>query len=58
MLVEAGDDALPQSQTCFSILKLPRYSSDEVMRRRLVYAINSATTMELDVQLHDAEGWE
>lgn len=58
VLVEAGDDALPQSQTCFSILKLPRYSSDEVMRRRLVYAINSATTMELDVQLHDAEGWE
>ena len=45
-------------QTCFSILKLPAYSSESVMRKQLLYAIYNAPTMELDVQLHDAEGWE
>ena len=58
VLTNLGDDALPQSQTCFSILKLPNYSSDAIMKKRLLYAIGNATTMELDVQLHDAEGWE
>lgn len=48
---------LPQSQTCFSILKLPIYSSDELMKKQLIYAMENTPTMELDVQLHDAEGW-
>ena len=57
VLVRGGDTTLPQSQTCFSILKLPSYSNDETMRRQLMYAMENAPTMELDVQLHDAEGW-
>ena len=57
-VIKGGDDMLPQSQTCFSILKLPAYSSESVMRKQLLYAIYNAPTMELDVQLHDAEGWE
>ena len=57
-VVKGGDEMLPQSQTCFSILKIPAYSSEEVMRKQLLYAIYNAPTMELDVQLHDAEGWE
>ena len=51
-IIRGGDKMLPQSQTCFSILKLPIYSSDE-----LIYAMENTPTMELDVQLHDAEGW-
>ena len=53
----SNDCVLPQSQTCFSILKLPNYSSDEIMKERLLYAIHHTVTMELDVQLHTAEGW-
>ena len=57
-VVKGNDEMLPQSQTCFSILKIPPYSSEKVMRKQLLYAIYNAPTMELDVQLHDAEGWE
>ena len=57
VVVRGGDATLPQSQTCFSILKLPSYSSDEVMKKQLIYAMENTPTMELDVQLHDAEGW-
>lgn len=56
-IIRGGDKMLPQSQTCFSILKLPIYSSDELMKRQLIYAMENTPTMELDVQLHDAEGW-
>ena len=56
-VVKGNDEMLPQSQTCFSILKLPPYSSEKVMRKQLLYAISNTPTMELDVQLHDAEGW-
>ena len=41
------DDRLPTSATCFNILKLPIYSSDKVMKERLLYAIQSGTGFEL-----------
>lgn len=38
---------LPTASTCFNVLKLPTYSSEKVMRQRLVYAIESGAGFEL-----------
>ncbi|CAJ1393567.1 unnamed protein product [Effrenium voratum] len=35
-----GDERLPTAYTCFTLLLLPRYSSAQVMRARLLAAIN------------------
>lgn len=40
-------DKLPTSSTCFNILKLPTYSSQKVMKERLLYAIQSGAGFEL-----------
>jgi len=40
-------DKLPMASTCFNILKLPTYSSEKVMKERLIYAIESGTGFEL-----------
>mmetsp|Transcript_20352 Transcript_20352/g.49911 ORF Transcript_20352/g.49911 Transcript_20352/m.49911 type:complete len:254 (-) Transcript_20352:64-825(-) len=40
-------DKLPASSTCFNILKLPTYSSQKVMRERLLFAIRSGAGFEL-----------
>jgi ubiquitin-protein ligase E3 C len=40
-------DKLPASSTCFNVLKLPTYSSEKVMRERLIYAIESGAGFEL-----------
>lgn len=40
-------DRLPTSSTCFNVLKLPTYSSERVMRERLIYAIESGAGFEL-----------
>ena len=40
-------EKLPTSSTCFNILKLPTYSSEKVMKERLLYAIQSGTGFEL-----------
>lgn len=40
-------DKLPSSSTCFNILKLPTYSSEKVLRQRLIYAIESGAGFEL-----------
>lgn len=40
-------DKLPSASTCFNILKLPTYSSEKVMRERLIYAIESGSGFEL-----------
>lgn len=39
---------LPHSQTCFFTLSLPFYSSEEVCFKKLLYAIDNATTMDDD----------
>jgi len=63
----AGDSAcsdpdrhLPKAHTCFFSFNLPRYSSDEVMRKQLLYAITNCVTMDADFRLTDGEmtGWE
>jgi ubiquitin-protein ligase E3 C len=40
-------DKLPSSSTCFNVLKLPTYSSEKVMKERLLYAIQSGSGFEL-----------
>ena len=40
-------DKLPTSSTCFNILKLPTYSSEKVLRDRLIYAIEAGAGFEL-----------
>lgn len=41
------DDKLPTASTCFNVLKLPTYSSEKVLRQRLLYAIESGSGFEL-----------
>lgn len=40
-------DRLPSTSTCVNLLKLPRYSTAEVLRERLLYAINSGAGFDL-----------
>jgi len=44
------DRVLPRADTCFFNLELPAYSSPAVMRSKLLYAINTAVTMDADTQ--------
>jgi len=39
-------DSLPKAQVCFTQLRMPRYSSRDIMRERLVYAIRNAISLE------------
>jgi hypothetical protein len=52
------DSYLPHAQTCFFSLSLPAYSSKEILRAKLLYAINNSPNMDADVRLHSAEGWD
>ncbi len=40
-------ERLPTAQTCFNMLRLPTYSSHEVLKTKLEYAINSDSGFEL-----------
>lgn len=51
------DTYLPHAQTCFFSLALPTYSSKEILRDKLLYAIKNSPNMDADVRLHTAEGW-
>lgn len=51
------DRYLPHAQTCFFSLSLPPYSTKEIMRNKLIYAINNSPNMDADVRLHNADGW-
>ena len=54
---EKPDTYLPHAQTCFFSLTLPEYSTKEIMRAKIIYAINNSPNMDADVRLHSAEGW-
>ena len=51
-VLPAGDDRLPKADTCFFTLHLPAYSSTEVLRERIIYAIRHCTDMDADA-LHN-----
>ena len=56
------DGMLPVSHTCFFSLELPRYSSLELMKTRLRYAIHNCTAIDGDDtgvgMAAAAMGWE
>lgn len=56
-VTEDPDSFLPTAQTCFFSLSLPRYTSKEVLRAKLLYAIHHSPNMDADVRLNNAEGW-
>ncbi|CCW70118.1 unnamed protein product [Phytomonas sp. Hart1] len=41
-------NSLPTSSTCFFLLRLPSYSSEELMKERLLYAIRQCSTIDAD----------
>eukprot|EP00729_Bicosta_minor_P005103 gene5103-8273_t len=41
-LIDGGPDRFPTAQTCFNTLKMPRYTSEEQLRERLLVAVSSA----------------
>lgn len=49
LLEGRGDDYLPQAHTCFFTLDLPEYSSEAVMRAKLLYAIYGCAAIDNDV---------
>ena len=53
----APDDFMPEAHTCFFSLSLPRYTSKEVLRRKLVFAISNTPNMDNDFRQRTAEGW-
>ena len=50
------DRVLPVSHTCFFSLELPRYTSQEVMRAKILYAINNGYAIDTD-HVADALDW-
>lgn len=56
-----GCEALPSASTCFFSLTLPEYRTKEVLRNKLLFAIENVCTMESDYITNDAEvgeGWK
>uniref|UniRef100_T1JES7 HECT-type E3 ubiquitin transferase n=1 Tax=Strigamia maritima TaxID=126957 RepID=T1JES7_STRMM len=43
-----AQDGLPTAQTCFFQLRIPSYSSQEIMAERMRYAINNCHTIDMD----------
>lgn len=60
-LVRDGDDyPMPSASTCFFSLMLPEYPNKEVLKEKLLFAIENVTTMESDYVTNDVEvreGW-
>ena len=42
------DSLLPRSHTCYFSLDLPKYSSEDVLRRKLLFAIENCTEIDAD----------
>ena len=45
--IAADADRLPSASTCVNLLKLPKYSSKDVLRQKLLYSISSKSGFEL-----------
>lgn len=55
-----SDESLPSASTCFFSLTLPEYSSKDILRQKLMFAVENVCTMESDYVTNDAEvgeGW-
>ena len=45
--ITTDDEKLPSAATCFNTLKLPNYSSEKVMKKKLLLSISSNAGFEL-----------
>ena len=52
-LASASDSHLPTSHTCFFALDLPQYSSEAIMREKLLFAIQFCKAIDTDVRVTD-----
>lgn len=48
MKVDKIVNGLPTAQTCFFQLRLPTYTSQEIMAERLRYSINNCRSIDMD----------
>ena len=48
MKVDKAVNGLPTAQTCFFQLRLPPYTSQEIMAEKLRYSINNCRSIDLD----------
>jgi hypothetical protein len=53
------DQYLPKAHTCFFSINLPKYSTKQLMRDKLMYAIFNCTEMDADFRTteSDVPGW-
>jgi hypothetical protein len=51
------DQYLPKGMTCFFKLILPKYTSAEILGRKLKFAMDEAVTMDADVNMTEASGY-
>ena len=49
MAKKKPDLHLPKSQTCFFSISLPAYSSKDILRKKIIYAIENSPNMDADV---------
>jgi len=52
-----ADNQLPEACTCFFTLKLPGYSTIEIMRAKLLYAIHNCVAIDADQEAVDRSEW-
>jgi len=52
------DELLPESHTCVFTLDLPEYSSYEIMRSKLLYAIHEGASIDRDYNVGASDTWE
>jgi len=55
---EPYDIHLPQASTCFFNLKLPRYSTYEITKEKVLYAIHNCFAIDADSDSVDRSDWE
>lgn len=48
MKVDKACNGLPTAQTCFFQLRLPPYTSQEIMAEKLRYSINNCKSIDMD----------
>jgi hypothetical protein len=52
------DAALPSSHTCFFSLSLPPYTTREILRDRLLFAIHNTSTIDTDFNVAENSAWD
>jgi len=58
LATETPDKTLPLSHTCFFELELPPYTSFDIMKQKLVYAITECEAIDTDFNPNNADMWE